>query len=247
MDDWIDLNLLRNMHGGNAKNAGYVKRMEAEKKIVFDKIHRPSKYMIDKYGNMQAVAPQPVVPSPSFLKRNLKKKPKKKQKAKEPEYEHPPLVFHHEPEMEAPLFHEHEIVDFNVSNKKPKKKVTKSNRSPTEAEEERQEVLRQKELERKQQLLHEYENLKTKVLECKKQLGKEDTLYHKSREELKGKRWKKTEKAEIEQELGNRWRANRKRIMEKYPEVFQYIKKHKLNANDLTEVSKHIKNNINAL
>jgi flagellar biosynthesis GTPase FlhF len=38
------------VEGGNAK-AGYVKRMEAEKKIQFKRIKNPSKYMIDKYGN----------------------------------------------------------------------------------------------------------------------------------------------------------------------------------------------------
>jgi hypothetical protein len=42
------------LKGGTAKNAGYVRRMEAENKIVFDKIHNPSKYMIDKYGNKHA-------------------------------------------------------------------------------------------------------------------------------------------------------------------------------------------------
>ena len=37
--------------GGSAKSAGFVKRMEAENKIAFTKISRPSKFMINKYGD----------------------------------------------------------------------------------------------------------------------------------------------------------------------------------------------------
>jgi hypothetical protein len=37
--------------GGSAKSAGFVKRMEAENKIAFQKISRPSKFMINKYGD----------------------------------------------------------------------------------------------------------------------------------------------------------------------------------------------------
>jgi hypothetical protein len=36
--------------GGGGKNAGFVRRMEAEKKIQFNKITNPSKFMINKYG-----------------------------------------------------------------------------------------------------------------------------------------------------------------------------------------------------
>jgi hypothetical protein len=45
------------LRGGNAKSAGYVRRMEAEKKIQFAKISRLSKYMINKYGSTAPVAP----------------------------------------------------------------------------------------------------------------------------------------------------------------------------------------------
>ena len=38
------------IQGGGNKNAGYVRRMEAENKIIFHKIHNPTKYMINKYG-----------------------------------------------------------------------------------------------------------------------------------------------------------------------------------------------------
>jgi inorganic pyrophosphatase len=37
------------LHGGGA-HSGYVQRMEYEKKIQFNKISRPSKHMINKYG-----------------------------------------------------------------------------------------------------------------------------------------------------------------------------------------------------
>lgn len=43
---------------GGSKMSGYVQRMEYEKKIAFDKIHNPSKYMINKYGNKRLVEEQ---------------------------------------------------------------------------------------------------------------------------------------------------------------------------------------------
>jgi hypothetical protein len=46
------------------------------------------------------------------------------------------------------------------------------------------------------------ELLKKQVVELKKKLGQEDTEYHKARDELKGKRWKRKDK--IEEELGHR-------------------------------------------
>ncbi len=42
--------------GGGGKNAGFVRRMEAEKKIQFQKITNPSKYMINKYGQSVPIA-----------------------------------------------------------------------------------------------------------------------------------------------------------------------------------------------
>jgi hypothetical protein len=121
------------LKGGTAKNAGYVRRMEAENKIILDKIHNPSKYMIDKYGNKHA----------------------------EPEY-HPEPVFHHEPAPQdahdLPLFTENEQIDFNVG-KKPKKKTNK-NKQPTEVQEERIVVEKQKEIERKHKILQALEILK---------------------------------------------------------------------------------------
>lgn len=36
--------------GGNA-HSGYVRRMEAENKLVFNKVSRPSKFLINKYGS----------------------------------------------------------------------------------------------------------------------------------------------------------------------------------------------------
>ena len=44
--------------GGGGKNAGFVRRMEAEKKIQFQRISNPSKFMINKYGQS--------VPNPDY-------------------------------------------------------------------------------------------------------------------------------------------------------------------------------------
>src|SRR5688500_17593408 len=45
--------------GGGGKNAGFVRRMEAEKKIQFQKITNPSKYMINKYGQSVPIEERP--------------------------------------------------------------------------------------------------------------------------------------------------------------------------------------------
>jgi hypothetical protein len=201
------------LKGGTAKNAGYVRRMEAENKIEFDKIHNPSKYMIDKYGNKHA----------------------------EPEY-HPEPDFHYEPAPQdahdTPLFKDDEQVDFNVG-KKPKKKNNK-NKQPTEAQEESADLEKQKELENKHKLMQELESLIKEIVECKKLLGQEDTKYHNAREELQKKRWKKSEKEEIEQTLGINWRKNRQKIKSKYKNVINYVQKHKLNEDNLSDAHKHI-------
>jgi hypothetical protein len=210
------------LKGGTAKNAGYVRRMEAENKIMFDKIHNPSKYMIDKYGNKHA----------------------------EPEY-YPEPEFHHEPAPldahEAPLFAENEQVDFNVG-KKPKKKVTKT-RTPTEAEEERQEETKRKELEKKKKLLDEYELIKKQIVECKTQLQKENNTYRNVLEDIQKnkERLKKKDKEERQEQVILKHLSNIKKIKEAYPQVFEYIKSHKLNENDLNEVHKHVRMQINKM
>jgi hypothetical protein len=210
------------LKGGTAKNAGYVRRMEAENKIIFDKIQNPSKYMIDKYGNKHA--------EPEHYP--------------EPEYHYEAV--HHEPAPhdahDLPLFTEHETLDFNVGKDKPKKPKKKSKlHIPTEAEEERQEQERLKELERKKKLLNELELLKKQIVECKNKLGKENNNYHKLLEELKHRRGiTKLKKADRQEEIIVEHLSNIKKIKGEYPQVFQYIKQHKLKQDDLNEMYKHV-------
>lgn len=205
---------------GTLKNAGYVRKMEAMDKIIFNKIHNPSQYMIDKYGNQQKL-PEP-----------------------EPEPEH-----HHEHHHEAPLFEEHEVVDFNVAKEKPKKKITKSKtREPTEAEEEREEEKRRKELEHKKKVLAGYELLKKQVVECKNKLQKENNTYFDVLNEVAHEKgMKKDAREEKKQKVIRKHLANIKKIKDDYPFVYQYIKKHKLNENDLNEVHKYIRTQISKL
>jgi hypothetical protein len=185
--------------GGSAKNAGYIRRMEKEnlnakknvKNIDLTKMKNPSKYMQQKYGK------KPVITVPSFLNRNLRKvqKPKKVKKVVDPEPEYDQPVFEPEPlpiEPE-PLFKDNEVVDYNVG--KPKKKVNKvKKRTPTEVEEERQQIERQKELENKQKILSELELLKKKVLECRKVMDSENNKYRTNLDYLKPGNWSKFKK-----------------------------------------------------
>ena len=83
-------NLWKEKHGGSAKNAGYVRRMEAEGKLELHKVTNPSKHLQNKYGQQ----PQQQLPIP------------------EPEPQ--------APQHEAPIFYDNENVEFNVAKPKKK-------------------------------------------------------------------------------------------------------------------------------
>jgi hypothetical protein len=245
--------------GGNAKNAGYVKRLEAENKIIFERIKGkgPSKYMVEKYGNKQP-EPKEIIPVPPFLKRNLKAKPKKKkEKVTEVEQEYEQPVFEPapatEPIIEKPLFDDKENLDFDVSNKKPKKKK-EAKKTITEAEEERLERERHEELEKKKEELNHLESLKKKLTAYRKAIQKENSQYHDALDGLK--QWaklkkilqnqgrKNVKKEEVEQEIIKKHHNKITKIKSSYPEIIEYIKKKKLNENDLNEVYKNLRRSI---
>eukprot|EP00981_Chlorochromonas_danica_P013995 scaffold7211_cov247-Ochromonas_danica.AAC.11 len=189
--------------GGSAASAGYVRRMEAEKKIMFDKISRPSKYMIEKYGSVRAAsrATTPVI-----------------------QYDEP-VADHY---------------DYNVARPKPKR-IPAAKRGPTEVQLEREERARAVEAERIQKVRDDLETLKKSVVECNKTLRMEDNKYHAVLEDIKHQRMRKAAKAELQEKIIVKHLANIKSIKQKYPQVYSYIKTHKLNGNDLNEVHKHIR------
>lgn len=190
--------------GGNAK-AGYVKRMEAENRIQFAKISRPSKYMINKYGTFAPVMD------------------------------------------DTPLFANDDVVDYSVA-RVPKPKAKAKNRGPTEAEEERAERARRAEQERREaevaKRAAEHATLKKSVLDCKKAMDMEINKYNVVLNELKHtKGMRKVAKEEMEQKIIAKHRSNISKIKEQYPQVYRYCKTHKLNANDLNAVYKHVRHN----
>jgi hypothetical protein len=146
---------------------------------------------------------------------------------------------HHEAiPYDAPLFREHENLDFNVGKEKPKK--TKVNKQPTEAQEDREHQARQKEVERKKKQLNEYELLKKQVVECKKKTGQEKNRYEDVLEDLKHQRGlRKTAKDELQQTIIEKYREKIQKTKDKYKEVYEFMKTHKL-KDDLNEVYKHI-------
>jgi hypothetical protein len=63
--------------GGNA-HSGYVRRMEAENKLVFNKVSRPSKFLINKYGSHNDHDDSPLFGDSDDVEYNVRKiKPKR--------------------------------------------------------------------------------------------------------------------------------------------------------------------------
>lgn len=201
------------LRGGNAKSAGYVRRMEAENRIQFAKISRPSKYMINKYGSAAPVTPvAPVV-------------------------------------EETPVYHNanDDYHDYHVA-RTPKLKAKTKNRGPTEAEEERAERARRVEQERMEaeaaERAAEHAALKKSVLDCKKAMELEVNKYNAVLADLKRtKGMRKAAKEEMEQKIIDKHRSNLAKIKQQYPQVYRYCKTHKLDANDLNAVYKHVRHN----
>lgn len=185
--------------GGSAKSAGFVKRMEAEKKIQFEKISRPSKYMINKYGNRVEVP----VPLEDDYGNN-------------DDYDN-----HVEP---TPLSR---FDNYNVG--KPKKKVSKDRNSLTEVQEERLEVEKRKKEDELHKARQHLESLKSMVTEYKSKLGKQENAYHKELNDLKHKRGlRKTQKDELQEQLIVNHHKTVNRMKTLYPQLFAYMKQNKL-------------------
>lgn len=209
------------LRGGNAKSAGYVRRMEAEKKIQFAKISRPSKYMINKYGS--AAPARPVTPVPVV----------------EEAYD------------DAPLFANDDYVEYNVARtSKPKAKAKNRGPTEAEeeraerakrAEQERREA---EAAERAAERAAEHASLKKSVLDCKKAMDKEKNTVDDVLANLKHtKGMRKAAKEEMEQKILAKHRSNISKIKQQYPQVYRYCKTNKLDANDLNAVYKHVRHN----
>jgi molecular chaperone GrpE (heat shock protein) len=242
------------------------KRPKATQKFDITKVADPSDWLKNHYGRegiQETVAVQPKskrfkktndppTASAPFLNRNLKKKPKKK-KQEEPEYEEPTFDFHHDVHdtvIDKPLFKEDELLDFNVGKEKPKKKKTKSKvHIPTEVEEERIELAKQKELENKQKQLEKLEYLKSQITECRKLIHKENDTYYKVLQEVRQnkERRKKKDKEEYEQKVIAKHRSNLKEIKDKFSNLSQYVKQHKLDETNLNDIYKHVRQAITKL
>lgn len=187
---------------GGSKMSGYVQRMEYEKKIAFDKIHNPSKYMINKYGNKRLVEEQDEGPTyddsghdnhDDYVER-------------EPEYD-----------------------DINVAKpKKIKKKVDKA--QPTEVEEERIEKKRREEEIQKGKFLLTYDKLKQMIVEYKRADSKLDQEYKNQLSALKSKRGiTKVKKDDIQQLLIKKIHSDINALKAgQYKPIFDYMKTHKL-------------------
>jgi len=218
------------IQGGGNKNSGYVRRLEAENKIDFNKIHNPTKFMIKKYRDKQVVVQEePEYPEPDY----------------QDEPPAPPT-----PQRQAPptpqrqpsrqLFAPNEVLEFNVARPKPKKK-RQAVRAPTETEEDRakQREIEEtnKEVERRVQLVGLYESLKKQIVELKDKLSQERGKYQKAYKELESRKGlRKQKKDEMLNKYSEAFGENIKNIKNGYPQVLKHIKEYKLDINDLNKV-----------
>ncbi len=150
---------------------------------------------------------------------------------------------------DAPLFANDDVVDYSVARTpKPRARTGAKNRGPTEAEEERAERARRAEHERRDaetaERAAEHVALKKSVLDCKKAVDKEKNTVEAVLADLKRtKGMKKVAKEEMEQKIIAKHRSNLDKIKQQYPQEYRYCKTHKLDANDLNAVYKHVRHN----
>lgn len=194
--------------GGSAKTAGFVRRMEAEGKLIFHKVSNPSQHLINKYGKQSEPA--------------------------KGTYE------------DEPLFDNNETLEFNGS--KPKKKNKSKSKEISEAELERQEELKKKQLEEKEKYLNYLLKLKNDTLKIKKELQKSKSDYfdfldllkaphwNNLKRELEEKRKTKVSKIQITEEAHQKHHNNIIKIWNKYTDLKKFINDHKLNIDNLNEI-----------
>jgi hypothetical protein len=225
------------IRGSGNKNSGYVRRLEAENKIVFDKIHNPTKYMIKKYRNNQVVVQEePEHPEPQYEEEQAPPPPPPPPPPRAPSTQR---VVQTRPPPRT-IFAPNEVLDFNVAREKPKKKRPPA-RVPTEteADKERQRQIEEtnKDVERRVRLVGLYESLKKQIVELRLKLMRERSDYNKAYKELESRKGlRKQKKEEMLNEYSNAFEENIKAIKKGYPQVLKHIKDYKLDINDLNSV-----------
>jgi len=210
---------------GGSKASGYVQRLQAENKIIFDKINNPSKYMIDRYGTIYEE--QRDRPEPQY------------------EEERPMPIPMPVASLPRQLFQPDEVTDFNVRREKPKKKRL-TIRAPTETEEDRDKQRKseeqRKEVERRSKLVELYDSLKTQSVDLKDKIAREKETYDKVYKALQSKKGISLKKKyEIENQNFQIYQSKLKTIKEGYPELLKYIKENKLNVEDLNSVYRNVR------
>ena len=184
--------------GGSAKSAGFVKRTEAEKKIAFEKISRPSKFMINKYGNKV-----PVVEEPHYDDYGDN------------------YVDYHEP---SPISR---FDDYHVG-KVPKKKVSNKNRLTEVQEERLEVEKRKKEdeLHKARQHLESFKLMVTEYKS--KLGKQENVYHKELNELKHKRGLRKTQKDEFQEQLIVNHHKTINKLKTLYPKLFEYMKQNKL-------------------
>lgn len=221
--------------GGNARS-GYVRKLEAMNNITLHKVSNPSKYLINKYSKKDVIPEIDIEPEVvQSLHDHLQHQ-------------------HHVQEHVEDHGYDQGYDDYQVADLQQYRKDKKKARTLTKADkleiqkekEQEQERIRQETAQvARNKSLESYEKLKVDVVSMRDEMGKLETIYLKSINDLKSVRTRKDKKDVMQQNLILEHHKNQNDIKQKYVELFNYIKNNKIG--DISKVFSHINSNIKKL
>jgi hypothetical protein len=197
--------------GGGNKNAGYVRRMESQKKIIFDKIHNPSQWMINKYGNNQVAEQFHPVYDDGFYEM--------------------PQIFDAAEEVDF------NVGRPKKATKKSKKNVQPTEAQEEQAERARLDRLQQRQsiIDEYESIKKQVVDCKKKLgLESTKYHAVIEEV-----KSTKGMR--KVDKDDRIQKVIHKHRMNNQKIKDGFPQLYEYIKNTRLDEDDLNAVHIHLR------
>ena len=210
----------KHTYQGGSQYAGYIRRLEAEKKITresFKRIQKPSKWLIAKCGTNEEPIPEPI------------------QHHVAPVFPAPiqnPVMVEPEPTIET-----YDDIDLNaIKNKPSKKKSKQKDISDQEADANRQESSSQKKahIKRIKNLIADLQEYRTKAFEQKQE-------YMDELRKLKTLRQTKQNKQlyddRIKQDV-----KDKKQLKQQYKNLFDYIRNNELNPDDFEEMEEYMMN-----
>jgi hypothetical protein len=208
---------------GGSKNSGFVRKLEAQNKIILEKVKNASLYLQKKYGNKNVeILPtvQEEAPTPKVTPKRIIQK--KSSTVIIPGSHHEDQPYERAPEKEI------EYDDYNVGNNK--KKVNKKDKSKhTEVEEENLQRVIDAEIEERRKTIEKLDKLKLMFVDYKDKFGRLETKYLKDLKELQSlKNVRKAQKSDMVEARVVKNHSDIKQLKVKYKDLFDYMKENKL-------------------